>query len=84
MAQKLTKADKLNILEKVLIPSLSKSVEEAHACLSQAREDYIKLHNIDYDPQSVKKDPIYSVIDGMVRIEMAQTELNHIKKMLGE
>ena len=84
MAQKMTMRDKLAILERGLIPSLSKSVDEALACLTQAREDYIKLHNIDYDPQSIKKDPIYSVIDGVVRIEMAQTELNHIKKLLGE
>lgn len=84
MSQELTKQDKLQILNTVLIPSLSRSVDSALAFLDKAKEDYIKLNNIEYYPRGVDKDPIFSVIDGMVRLEMAQTEITKIKKLLGD
>ena len=84
MAKKLTAKDKVDILKITVLPLMKERLSDACAELEQAKEDWLNLNSIDGDKSKVKKNPILSVLDGQVSVELLGKLMADVERMLNE
>ena len=77
----LSAVDKLEIIKTCILPFLEGKLNDAKAELEQAKEDWCILNSADGDRESVKKNPIFSVVEAQVSAEFALGFVNVIKKV---
>ena len=79
--KRLSDSDKLEIIKTCILPFLESKINEAKAELEQAKEDLLILNSADGDRESVRKKPIFSVVEAQVSVEFALGFVNDIKKV---
>jgi len=73
----LTNKDKLNVTL-VQIKSISKTLHESYNLLKQAEEDWVKASH----RETVSKHPVFSTIEGQIKVEIAIEHIENIKRMI--
>ena len=84
MARKLSATDKVEILKITHLPLIKERISDADAELKQAKKDWLNLYCIDGDKSKVKKNPILSVIDGEVSVELIGKLIADVERVLNE
>ena len=83
MAKKLTAKDKVEILKTVFLPLIIEKIKDANKSLQQAQDDWINLYG-DGDRTKVTRNPIFSVVDGQVQVELLDKLIADVGRMLME
>lgn len=73
----MTNKDKLNVTL-VQIKSISKTLHESYNLLKQAEEDWVKASH----GKTVSKHPVFSTIEGRVKVEIAIEHIENIERMI--
>ena len=81
---KLKAQDKVDILKITFLPLMKERISDAYVELEQAKKDWLNLYSADGDKSKVKKNPILSVIDGQVSVEMIGKLMADVERMLNE
>lgn len=83
MGKKLTAKDKIGVIE-VFLPLIKNKIAEATERLQQAQEDWLNLYGVDGDKSKVTKNPIFSVVEGQVSVEILGKLITDVERVLGE
>ena len=73
--------EKIDIIEVVFLPVLSDKIREAKELLAQAQEDWVNLYG-DCDKEKVTKNPIFSVVEANVKVDIIDGLIADIDRML--
>ena len=83
MAKKINAQNKVDIFKTVFLPLIRTKIKEANQDLQQAQDDWINLYG-DGDRSKVKKNPIFSVVDGQVSVQFLDRLIADVERMLME
>ena len=83
MAKNITAQGKIDILKTVFLPLIKEKITNADRNLQQAQDDYINLYG-DGDISKVTRNPIISVVDGQVQVEILDKLIADVERVLIE
>lgn len=83
MAKKLTAKDKIDIL-KIYLPMLKDKVKQIDEMLTQAQEDWVNSYSVEGDKTKVRRNPIFSVVEGQVKVEFLRNLIVEVERILKE
>ena len=83
MAKKITAQGKIDIIKTVFLPLIKEKIADADRNLQQAQDDYINLYG-DGDRSKVTRNPIISVVDGQVQVEILDKLIKDVERVLIE
>ena len=83
MAKKLSAKDKVEIIKTLSMPLIREKIIEGNKHLQQAQDDFINLYG-DGDRNKVIRNPIFSVVDAQVQVEMLGELMADVERMLNE
>ena len=83
MAKKIKSQDKIEIIKTLFMPLIREKIIEGNKHLQQAQDDFINLYG-DGDRNKVIRNPIFSVVDAQVQVEILDKLIADVERMLNE